>query len=210
MTNTEFEPGEDALKEAAVKPRRKKKRDEEPAKRGKGRPAKTTGEKSDYNHVLFKSDVFKSDKAEESLQLSEAQRQERTDQYLEKLGEILQVEASAEYYWRMVFTSTFYLYRSRKQTQLLAGQPTPVKVPNITLRNLAQDARMEYFNLKNLFFGRGTARNVFHLLRFLYGQSIDFNQVQYNESIIDRAYTFLTVLRQEGMEVEEVKRLFYK
>ncbi len=202
--------GAEQPKPKATKSRTKKKV-EEPEKRGKGRPKKIGQEKSGYNHVLFHSDLFKSVNLQVQTPLTDEQRRERQAAYLAKLVEIVQEDASSEYYWRMVFTYTFYLYRSRKQMQAVAGQSLPpTKLPTVSLSDMAEDAKMEYFNLKNLFFGRGTARNVFCFLRFLYSQSIDFNQVQYNENIIDRAYTFLTVLRQDGMDPEEVKRLFYK
>lgn len=188
--------------------RRIKKLVEEPIKRGRGRPKKSSDGKSSYSPILFKSNLFKAATLEESELFTDEQRQQRTAVCLVKLREIVQEEAASEYYWRLVFTATFHLYRSRKQMAVMAvGAKKP---PSILPSDMAEDAGMEYFNLKNLFSGRGTAKNVFCLLRFLYEQGIDFDQVQYNENIIDRAYTFLTVVRQEGMDSEEVKRLFYK
>lgn len=192
--------------------RSKKKRSgalpEELPKRERGRPKKTSDEKGGYAHVLFKTNLFKPAKLEELNPLTDEERQQRVTVYLNKVREIVQQEAASEYYWRLVFTAIFHLYRSRKQMAAMAAGAS--KPPSVLPSDMAEDAGMEYFNLKNLFFGRGTAKNVFSFLRFLYEQSIDFNQVQYNEHIIDRAYTFLTVLRQEGMDTEEVKRLFYK
>jgi hypothetical protein len=181
---------------------------EEPLKRERGRPKKTSEEKGGYNHVLFKTNLFKPANLTESAPLTDEQRQQRTVTYLAKIREIVHHDTANEYYWRLVFTATFHLYRSRKQMAAMAAGAT--KIPSILPSDMAEDAGMEYFNLKNLFSGRGTAKNVFCFLRFLYEQSIDFNQVQYNENIIDRAYTFLTVLRQDGIDPEEVKRLFYK
>jgi len=180
----------------------------EPVKRERGRPKKTSDEKGGYNHVLFKTNLFKPGNLEGSAPLTEEQRQQRTVTYLAKIREIVQHDAANEYYWRLVFTATFHLYRSRKQMAAMAAGA--IKPPSVLPSDMAEEAGMEYFNLKNLFSGRGTAKNVFCFLRFLYEQSIDFNQVQYNENIIDRAYTFLTVLRQDGIDPEEVKRLFYK
>ncbi|WP_375448460.1 hypothetical protein [uncultured Fibrella sp.] len=181
---------------------------QEPPKRGRGRPKKSSEEKSGYSHVLFKTNLFKPTTLEESGRLTDEQRQQRLATYMTKLREVVKEEAACEYYWRLVFTAVFHLYRSRKQTAAMAaGAASP---PSILPSDLAEEAGMEYFNLRNLFSGRGTAKNVFCLLRFLYEQAIDFNQVQYNENIIDRAYTFLTVLKQEGIDSEEVKRLFYK
>ena len=188
--------------------RRARKPAEEPTKRGRGRPKKTSEGKGDYKHILFKTTLFKPTALEQPTPPTEEQRQQRITNYMAKIREIVQEESAAEYYWRLVFTATFHLYRSRKHMAAMAAGAT--KPPSILPSDMAEDAGMEYFNLKNLFSGRGTAKNVFCLLRFLYEQSIDFNQVQYNESIIDRAYTFLTVLRQDGMDVNEVKRLFYK
>lgn len=181
---------------------------DEPLKRERGRPKKTSEEKGGYNHVLFKTNLFKLANLTDSVPLTDEQRQQRTATYLAKIREIVHHQAANEYYWRLVFTATFHLYRSRKQMAVMAAGAT--KIPSVLPSDMAEDAGMEYFNLKNLFSGRGTAKNVFCFLRFLYEQSIDFNQVQYNENIIDRAYTFLTVLRQDGIDPEEVKRLFYK
>lgn len=185
-----------------------KKAIEEPPKRERGRPKKTSVAKGEYQFVLFKSTPYKEVKAEDSPALTNEQQAQRLALNLDKIREIVQEEAASEYYWRLVFTATFHLYRSRKQMEAMAAGNT--KPPHILPSDMAEEAGMEYFNLKNLFSGRGTAKNVFCFLRFLHGRSIDFNQVQYNESIIDRAYTFLTVLRQDGMNPEEVKRLFYK
>lgn len=205
--------GDPILPEAKITARRAKKKltgtsSEAPVKRERGRPKKTSDEKGGYNHVLFKTNLFKQVQLEESVSLTDEQRQQRTTVYLNKIREIVQEEAAYEYYWRLVFTAVFHLYRSRKQTAAIAAGAT--KPPSVLPSDMAEDAGMEYFNLKNLFLGRGTAKNVFCFLRFLHEQSIDFNQVQYNENIIDRAYTFLTVLRQDGMNPEEVKQLFYK
>jgi hypothetical protein len=188
--------------------RRTKKQMEEPQKRGRGRPKNTSGEKGEYNHVLFKTNLFKPGQLTENPTLTDEQRQQRTATYLAKIREIVEDESACEYYWRLVFTAIFQLYRSRKQMAAMAAGAT--KPPTVLPSDMAEDAGMEYFNLKNLFTGRGSAKNVFCLLRFLHEQSIDFNQVQYNENIIDRAFTFLTVLRQDGINPEEVKRLFYK
>ena len=181
---------------------------EEPLKRERGRPKKTSDEKGGYSHILFKTNLFKPGNLEESAPLTEEQRQQRTATYLAKVREIAQHDAANEYYWRLVFTATFHLYRSRKQMAAMSVGAT--KPPSVLPSDMAEDAGMEYFNLKNLFSGRGTAKNVFCFLRFLHEQSIDFNQVQYNENIIERAHTFLTVLQQDGLDPEEVKRLFYK
>lgn len=209
MKKTAQEDGDTPVS-ATEKPtrRRHRKAVEEPPKRERGRPKKTTAEKGEYQFVLFKNSPYKEVKFDAATPLTKEQQEQRLALYLDKIREIVQEEAASEYYWRLVFTATFHLYRSRKQMAAMAAGAT--KPPHITPSDLAEDAGMEYFNLKNLFSGRGTAKNVFCLLRFLHGQSIDFNQVQYNEGIIDRAYTFLTVLRQDGMDVEEVKRLFYK
>ncbi len=213
MEDTTKEGDDPILPKAKIKARRPKKKltgssPEAPIKRERGRPKKTSDEKGGYNHVLFKTNLFKPVQLEESVSLTDEQRQQRTTIYLNKIREIVQEEAASEYYWRLVFTATFHLYRSRKQMAAIAAGAT--KPPSILPSDMAEDAGMEYFNLKNLFLGRGTAKNVFCLLRFLYEQSIDFNQVQYSENIIDRAYTFLTVIRQDDMDPEEVKQLFYK
>ncbi len=202
-----------SITEEKAKVRQTKKRlggtkPEEPLKRERGRPKKTSEEKGGYSHVLFKTNLFKPANLTESIPLTDEQRQQRTATYLAKIREIVHHETANEYYWRLVFTATFHLYRSRKQMVAMAAGAT--KIPSVLPSDMAEDAGMEYFNLKNLFSGRGTAKNVFCFLRFLHEQSIDFNQVQYNENIIDRAYTFLTVLRQDGIDPEEVKRLFYK
>ncbi len=213
MEDTTKEGDDPILPKAKIKARRVNKKrtatsTEEPQKRERGRPKKTSDEKGGYNHVLFKTNLFKPVQLEESIPLTDEQRQQRTTIYLNKIREIVQEEAAYEYYWRLVFTATFHSYRSLKQMAAIAAGAT--KPPSVLPSDMAEDAGMEYFNLKNLFLGRGTAKNVFCLLRFLHEQSIDFNQVQYNENIIDRAYTFLTVLRQDDMDPEEVKRLFYK
>lgn len=184
-----------------------KQRTEESVKRERGRPKKMTKKKSDYNHVLFKTSFFKPQPPEEKATLSEEQQRQRLIHYLEKIQEICEVADAAEYYWRLVFTATFHLYRERKQRVALeTGADDP---PIVTPSDMAADAGMEYFNLKNLFLGRGTARNIFSLLRFLHEQSIDFDQIQYNESIIDRAYAFLMILRQNGIDHNEARKLFF-
>lgn len=183
-----------------------KQRTEKPVKRERGRPRKTTTEKSDYNPILFRTSFFKPQPPEEKATLSEDQQRQRLAYYLDKVREICEEADAAEYYWRLVFTATFHVYQERKQKAAL--QAGASKSPVIMPGDMATDAGMEYFNLKNLFLGRGTTKNLFSLLRFLHEQSIDFDQIQYNESIIDRAYAYLTVLRQEGIDPEEAKRLF--
>lgn len=181
-----------------------KKKAEESFRRKRGRPKKESQEKGGYSHILFKTSFFKP--LSESPAQPEEEQQQRVAHYLDKIREICQETETAEYYWRLVFTATFHLYRERRQQAALeAGADNS---PLITPSDMATHAGMEYFNLKNLFLGRGTARNVFHLLRFFHQQSIDFDQIQYNESIIDRAYAYLMMLRQDGMDPEEVKKLF--
>lgn len=180
----------------------------EPLRRERGRPKKTTSTKGEYHHILFKSNPYKPAALTESVPLTEEQHRQKIVVSLAKLREVVHHDTANEYYWRLVFTATFHLYRTRKQLAAMTAGAT--KLPSVLPSDMAEDAGMEYFNLKNLFSGRGTAKNVFCFMRFLYEQSIDFNQVQYNEHIIERAYTFLTTLRQDGMDPEEVKRLFYK
>lgn len=166
----------------------------ESEKRPRGRPRKEAGadEPLRYNHVLFRGDIRQLVGVAAPVALNEEQRRQRTEQYRQKLTHVLDDDAAAEYYWRLVFTYTFYLYRSRLQTQAVIENGKRAKLPVIKLRDMATHAQIDYGNMRNLFLGRGSFRNIFQFLRFLYEQSIDFNQIQYHEGIVDRAYAFLT------------------
>ncbi|MCK8495168.1 hypothetical protein M0L20_25070 [Spirosoma sp. RP8] len=176
---------------------------------GRGRPHKTSDEKSTYSHLILSERVINSLDAPTSQSTTEplSEEQER-QQVLAKLKEIKQLPASNAYYWKLVFTFTFHLYRESQEVQhnrLTSGEP----VRTISVKQMAQAAGLEYHNLKNLFIGRGTVRNLTDYQSFLYEHGIDFMQVQYNPRLVDKAYFYLICLKQTNLDKESLTQLFF-
>jgi hypothetical protein len=162
-------------------------------KRSRGRPKKTVGEPTPYRHILVETSLPPDLLTPDPVCYTDEQRQHRVRACLDKVRAVLAYEATAEYYWQLVFSAAFYCYRQQKQAE--AMRTDGLHVPSVSLRQMAEEAGLAYLNLKNLFRGRGTAKNLFCFLRFLHARSIDFDALQYNEFLIDRAYQLLTVER---------------
>lgn len=183
----------------------------------RGRPPKKTAEKSVYTPVVLSERVmlsldFTSPKelsaaaiptdgtsvSEESLRLELAK----------KLFELKAVPSAYAYYWQLVFSASFYLLRDKAtQDKPLDESVEPGR--SFSVRQVAQAAGLEYHNLKNLFMGRGTLRNLHDYQLFLYSQGIEFSQLQFNAQLIDKAYFYLICLRQPDISKEVIVQLFF-
>lgn len=187
-----------------------------PVKVSRGRPYKTTVAKSTYSHLVLSERVIESlDTSVSQLVEKSASADELRQPVVNKLKEIKGDSNASLYYWKLVFTCTFHLYRhgqeakqDPKQTDQENQETSSLRSPSV--RQMAQAAGMEYHNLKNLFTGHGTVRNLVDYQSFLYENGIDFMQVQYNPRLVDKAYFYLICLRQTSVSQEVLNRLFFQ
>jgi len=184
-------------------------------KLSRGRPYKTTTQKSSYSHLVLSERVIKSlDSPPNPLNDKPISDDEQRLQMVRKLSEIKEHSEANAYYWKLVFTYTFHLYRiSHKADQLFPDFDASSKpgsgLRSLSVRQMAQAAGIEYLTLKNLFAGRGSMRNLADYQLFLYGNGIDFTQVQYNSRLVDKAYFYLICLRQTTVQGDALKDLFF-
>lgn len=183
-----------------------------PLKHHRGRPLKTTNEKSAYAHLVLSERVFKSlhrpASADGSQVIKDAQYRQEV---VAKLKEINQDPAANAYYWKLVFTYTFYLYGANQPQPGVADEagPSPESPRVVSVSQMALAAGLEYHNLKNLFAGKGTVRHLTDYQSFLYEQGIDFMHVQYNPQVVDKAYFYLICLKQTTVTKEALHQLFF-
>ena len=106
-------------------------------KRHRGRPALSPGEKGNYENVLLnplnlrKMDIFRRNPIV------------REEDKLQVIRNILAVEETANYYWKVVYTTAFQELKAE------------TKDSKYSLRNATTDANVPYHNIKKIFIGRG-------------------------------------------------------
>ena len=87
----------------------------------RGRPKLAADEKGNYNPILVGEDVLK------TLQNSSEKPEEQAE-LLAKLKMVKENTEANEYYWKLVFTYSFFVYKNRRMTDALSigrfQQPT--------------------------------------------------------------------------------------
>lgn len=171
----------------------------------RGRPKLDTDTKGNYNPVLVGENVLKTlQTASESVE----------DQVLlkEKLSLIKNHPAACEYYWKLVFTYSFFIYKNSRVTDAIFERADTASIDMIKKMNLKQLAAMvgiEYHNFKNMYSGRGNAKNLLQYQAFLYENGVNFISIQYTDTLINKAYSYYLLLVEEKYTVEELKSLFF-
>lgn len=146
----------------------------------RGRPALQSGEKGNYNHVLLNSrqmrrmDIFRKNPIV------------REEDKLQVIRNILGVEETANYYWKVVYTTAFQELKAK------------TKDSKYSLRNAATDANVPYHNMKKLFSGKGNNEISYRFMLFFYLNGIDIQEIRLRKEIISEAYNnYLNYLRNK-------------
>lgn len=171
----------------------------------RGRPKLDTDEKGNYSPVLVGEDVLK------TLQTA-SENIENQAHLQEKLSLIKKHPEACEYYWKLVFTYSFFIYRNRRVTDAIFERADTASIDMIKKMNLKQLAAIvgiEYHNFKNMYSGRGNAKNLLQYQAFLYENGVNFISVQYTDALINKAYSYYQLLVEEKYTVDELKSLFF-
>lgn len=171
----------------------------------RGRPKLAADEKGNYNPILVGEDVLK------TLQISSEQPEEQAELQA-KLSTIKENTEASEYYWKLVFTYSFFVYKNRKMTDAIfdrADTTTLESIKKMNLKQLAETVGIEYHNFKNMYSGRGNAKNLLQYQSFLYENGVNFISLQYTDTIINKAYSYHQLLISNKYSNEELKNLFF-
>lgn len=98
---------------------------------------------------------------------------------MSNLAEILTHEESTHKYWRYVFSEAFY------QLQQLKEKSTGNR---FKLVHAAEEAKVEYHNMKRIFAGSGHAEIAHSFMGYFYMEGIDIQQIRYSQCIVSVAY----------------------
>ena len=171
----------------------------------KGRPKLVADEKGKYNPVLVGENVLK------TLQTSSEDPEDQAN-LQQKLSAIKKHPDACEYYWKLVFTYSFFIYRNRRMTAAIFERADTASIDTIkkmNLKQLAETVGIEYHNFKNMYSGRGNAKNLLQYQAFLYENGVNFVSLQYTDTLINKAYSYYQLLLEEKYTVEELKSLFF-
>ena len=174
-----------------------------PPSRSKGRPKKTTLGKGNYSKLLISQKVLNSvyRLAHVSLLTS--------GQIYERFKLITADEKTAEYYWRLVYTISFYQYRDLQILSEASENDQKPDIKKYTLRNFSKDVDIAYFNLKRMFEGRGITKNYISYYTFLHIHGINFVQIQLDPGVIEKAYSYYSILQDHPLDEMTMHKLFY-
>lgn len=171
----------------------------------RGRPKLAADEKGNYNPILVGEDVLK------TLQINSEKPEEQTELQA-KLATVKQNADANEYYWKLVFTYSFFVYKNRRMTDAIferADTKTLENIKRMNLKQLAETVDIEYHNFKNMYSGRGNAKNLLQYQAFLYENGVNFISLQYTDTLINKAYSYYQLLKSNKYTSEELKNLFF-
>lgn len=137
----------------------------------RGRPALPSGEKGTYTHVLLNSSQLR------RMDIFRRNPLVREEDKLQVIRNILAVEETANYYWKVVYTTAFHELKSQK------------KDIKYTLRQAATDANVPYHNMKKIFSGKGNNEISYRFMLFLYLNGVDLQEIRLRIELISEAYT---------------------
>lgn len=144
----------------------------QPKKRGRPK-SENTDKKNPYRSILF---------AKKDMKMVDYFRNKplfTKEQVMSHLVEILTHEESAQNYWRYVFSEAFY------QLQQTREKATGNR---FKLAHAAEEAKVEYHNMKRIFAGTGHAEIVHCFMGYFYMQGVDIQQIRYSSCIVTIAY----------------------
>jgi hypothetical protein len=173
--------------------------------KSRGRPKLDSDEKGSYNPILVGEKVLK------TLQIA-SEINEDPLVLRAKLSEIKKHTEACEYYWKLVFTYSFFVYKNRRMTDAIFERADTALIDGIkkmNLKNLAEIVGIEYHNFKNMYSGRGNAKNLLHYQAFLYENGVNFISLQFTETLVNKAYSYYQLLQTEKYTSEELKNLFF-
>lgn len=171
----------------------------------RGRPKLATDEKGNYNPILVGEDVLK------TLQINSEKPDEQVELHA-KLTTLKSNTEACEYYWRLVFTYSFFVYKNRRMTDAIferVDKATLEGIKKMNLKQLAEIIGIEYHNFKNMYSGRGNAKNLLQYQAFLYENGVNFISLQYSDTLINKAYSYYQLLESQKYTNEELKNLFF-
>jgi hypothetical protein len=171
----------------------------------RGRPKLTADEKGNYNPILVGEDVLK------TLQISSEKPEEQAELQA-KLTVVKEHPEASEYYWKLVFTYSFFVYKNRRMTDAIFERSDTTTLENIkkmNLKQLAEIVDIEYHNFKNMYSGRGNAKNLLQYQAFLYENGVNFISLQNTDTLINKAYSYYQLLQSDKYTSEELKDLFF-
>lgn len=171
----------------------------------RGRPKLAADEKGNYNPILVGEDVLK------TLQNSSEKPEEQAE-LLAKLKMVKENTEANEYYWKLVFTYSFFVYKNRRMTDAIFERSDSSVLENIkkmNLKQLAVKVGIEYHNFKNMYSGRGNAKNLLQYQSFLYENGVNLISLQYTDTLINKAYSYYQLLLSDKYTDEELKDLFF-
>jgi hypothetical protein len=171
----------------------------------RGRPKLAADEKGNYNPVLVGEEVLK------TLQIT-SEKPEEPAALQSKLTTLKEHPEACEYYWKLVFTYSYFVYKNRRLTDAIferTDTATLETIKKMNLKQLAEIVGIEYHNFKNMYSGRGNAKNLLHYQSFLYQNGVNFISLQYTDSLINKAYSYYQLLQSDKYTGEELKNLFF-
>lgn len=166
--------------------------------RSRGRPKKESDEKATYAKLLVSSKVINSVYRLAAASLLSPQ------QCYERSKLIRSDPQTSEYYWRLVYSISFYQYRDlRAQTQAIN------ETKKYSFRAFSAEVGIAYFNLKRMFQGLGITRTYITYELFLYIKGINFIEIQLNPGLVEKAYSYHTLIQDTSIDSPTLERLFY-
>ena len=166
--------------------------------RSRGRPKKESDEKATYAKLLVSSKVINSVYRLAAASLLTPQ------QCYERSKLIRSDPQTSEYYWRLVYSISFYQYRDlRALTQEIS------ETKKYSFRAFSAEVGVAYFNLKRMFQGLGITKTYINYETFLYIKGINLIEIQLNPGIIEKAYSYHTLIQDTSIDTPMLERLFY-
>lgn len=112
-----------------------------------------------------------------------------------------------EYYFRLVFTVSFQLYKQKRAIQLANQEREPgTPIPEISIKTMAEEAGIEYFKINRLFRGTGLVENLFKYELFLRRYNIDFITIAKFGPLVDKANKYM-LLKKAGIDPTDLSDL---
>lgn len=90
-----------------------------------------------------------------------------------------------------------------------ADMATLESIRKMNLKQFAEIVGIEYHNFKNMYSGRGNAKNLLQYQSFLYENGVNFISLQYTDTLINKAYSYYQLLKSDKYTWEELKNLFF-
>jgi hypothetical protein len=183
-----------------------------PTNQGKSEKAETT-KKRVYKHIMPKEEVLISLTESDLIIKSEADTETGVQVKKEQLSKLFTDEKSTEYYWRIVFSYSFLMYKQKRHRLLNESQssaPFSITKPlkKITLKHMAVEAGIDYYKIKKLFRGKGNADSVLQYILFLNRYDISFVVIANQQALIAKAFKYY-LLVQNGFDPEDTTQLTF-